>query len=191
MEAPQMDALDARELQGRLQQLDALIREVDRFADPEAQAHTREIVQAILDLHRLGLERMIGRVEEAKDQGSAILDAFTRDDVVGGLLLLHGLHPLDLETRVRQALDDVRPYLRSHGGNVELLGVADGVVRLRLVGSCHGCPSSAVTMRQTIEEAIVAKAPDATAVEGEGGAESPRVTEDGRVLIALPVLNVS
>ena len=46
--------------------------------------------------------------------------------MVGGLLMLHGLHPLDLETRVRQALDQVRPYLRSHGGNVELLGVSDG-----------------------------------------------------------------
>src|SRR4051794_21951896 len=126
-----MNSPDARELQASLQELDALIREVDRFADPEARAHTREIVQAILDLHRLGLERMIGRVEEAQDRGSAILDAFTRDDVVGGLLLLHGLHPLDLETRVRQALDEVRPYLRSHGGNVELLGVEDGVVRLR------------------------------------------------------------
>ena len=74
---------------------------------------------------------------------------------MGGLLLLHGLHPLDLEARVRQALDKVRPYLRSHGGNVELLGVDEGVVRLRLEGSCHGCPSSAATMRQTIEEAIL------------------------------------
>jgi Fe-S cluster biogenesis protein NfuA len=186
----QMDTLDARELQGKLQRLDALIREVDRFADPSAQAHTREIVQAILDLHRFGLERVLGHVEGAREKGAAILDALTRDDVVGGLLLLHGLHPLDLETRVRQALDQVRPYLRSHGGNVELLGVGDGVVRLRLAGSCHGCPSSAVTMRQTIEEAILAKAPDAVAVEVEGAAESPSVTEDGRVLIALPVLPV-
>ena len=104
----------------------------------------------------------------AGEAGAAILDACARDDVVGGLLLLHGLHPLDLEARVRQALEQVRPYLRSHGGNVELLGVGDGVVRLRLEGSCHGCPSSAVTMKQTIEEAILAKAPDVTAVEVEG-----------------------
>jgi Fe-S cluster biogenesis protein NfuA len=185
-----MDAADARDLQARLQQIDTLIREVEGFADPDAQAHTREIVRAILDLHRLGLERVIGHVEEAKDRGPAFLDMLARDDVVGGLLLLHGLHPLDLETRVRAALEQVRPYLRSHGGNVELLGVDEGVVRLRLVGSCHGCPSSAVTMRQTIEEAILAKAPDAAAVEVEGVADGPPLAEGGRVLVSLPVLNV-
>ena len=87
-----------------------------------------------------------------------------------------------------QALEQVRPYLRSHGGNVELLEVRDGVVRLQLEGSCHGCPSSAVTMKQTIEEAILAKAPDMVAVEVEGASEGPTVTADGRVLIPLTVL---
>jgi Fe-S cluster biogenesis protein NfuA len=186
-----MDSADSRELQARLQELDALIREVDRFADPEAQAHSREIVRALLDLHRLGLERVLGHVREARDGGTAILDALARDDVVGGLLLLHGLHPQDLETRVRAALEQVRPYLRSHGGNVDLLGVEDGIVRLRLVGNCHGCPSSAVTMRQTIEEAILAKAPDAAAVELEGEADAAPLTGNGRVLVSLPVLNIS
>jgi Fe-S cluster biogenesis protein NfuA len=104
--------------------------------------------------------------------------------VVGGLFLLHGLHPLGVEDRVRQALEGVRPYLRSHGGNVELLGVSDGVVRLRLNGSCHSCPSSAVTMQQTIEEAIYGKAPEVTAVEVEGAPEA----EDGRARMALPLV---
>ena len=102
--------------------------------------------------------------------------------------MLYGLHPLDLETRVLQALAQVRPYLRSHGGNVELIGVRDGVVHLRLVGSCHGCPSSAITMRQTIEKAILGKAPDVIAIEVEGAAEMPSVAPDGRALVALTVL---
>ncbi len=179
--------LDAREFQERLQRLDSLLQGVDRFADPSAAAQTREIVQAVLDLHGAGLERILGHLEESA-AGAAIFDACAGDDVVAGLLLLHGLHPLDLEARVLQALEQVRPYLSSHGGNVQLLGIRDGAVRLRLEGSCHGCPSSAVTMKQTIEEAILAKAPDAIAIEVEGeSADIPQMTPDGRPLIALKV----
>src|SRR5437016_909495 len=117
------ETLNARAFQARLQRLDDLLREVERFTDPAAQDHTRAIVQAVLDLHGAGLERILGHLEASGESGAAIRDACARDPMVEGLLLLHGLHPLDLETRVLQALDQVRPYLRSHGGNVQLLGV--------------------------------------------------------------------
>jgi len=180
------NAIDAREFQARLQRLDTLLQEVERGADPTATAQTREIVQAVLDLHGAGLERILEHLNEAGAAGAAVLDTCVRDDVVGGLLLLHGLHPLGLEARVLQALEQVRPALRTHGGNVRLLGVTDGVVRLQLEGNCHGCPSSAITMKQTIEEAIFARAPDVTAIEVEDEAAAiPAVTPDGRVLITL------
>jgi Fe-S cluster biogenesis protein NfuA len=177
---------DARAFQARLERLDALLREVERFPDPAARAHVRETVQAVLDLHGAGLERLLDHLAAAGEAGAAALDACARDDVVGGLLLLHGLHPLGVADRVRQALEGVRPYLRSHGGNVELLGVSDGVVRLRLNGSCHSCPSSAVTMQQTIEEAIYGKAPEVTAVQVEGTPAAE--AEDGRARMALPLV---
>jgi len=180
------DALDAKEFQAGLQRLESLLRGVERFADPEVQTHTRAVVSAVLDLHGAALGRLLGHLEAVGDAGRAVLDACARDEVVSGLLLLHGLHPLGVEERVRQALEQVRPYLRSHGGNVELLGVAGGVVRLRLQGSCHSCPSSAVTMKQTVEEAILARAPDVTAVEVEGMAEP--APADGGARVALPVL---
>jgi Fe-S cluster biogenesis protein NfuA len=174
-------APDARDFQSKLQRLEALLREAEAFDDPAAQACTRQVVQAVLDLHAVGLERLIGRMEPAS------LEECAGDDIIAGLLLLHGLHPLDVEVRVRQALDQVRPYLRSHGGNVELLEIGDGVVRLRLEGSCDGCPSSAATMAQTIEQAILAKAPDVTVVvDGLADAESPHA--DGRPLVALPLV---
>jgi Fe-S cluster biogenesis protein NfuA len=182
------NTLDAKEFHAELQRLDALLRGAERFADPAAQAHMQALVRAVLDLHGAGLQRILGHLESADGACRSVLDACVRDDVVGGLLLLHGLHPLDVEARVRQALDDVRPYLRSHGGNVELLSVTDGVVRLRLQGSCHSCPSSAVTMQQTIEEAILAKAPDVTSVEVEGEMARPPVTADGPARLALPLL---
>jgi Fe-S cluster biogenesis protein NfuA len=100
--------------------------------------------------------------------------------VIGGLLLLHGLHPLDLEARVQQALDQVQPTLREHGGNVVSLDVADGVVQLKIEG-CDDCKLA--TMRRTIEEAIWATAPDITSVEIEGLTET---MQDGR--LALPIV---
>ncbi len=179
-----MSTLDPREFEGRLRRLDGLLREAEQQADPAARARLQETVQALLDLHGVGLERLLKHVAEAGEAGQRILDACARDDVVGGLLLLHNLHPLDVEARVRQALDGVRPFLRSHGGNVELLEVRDGVVRLRLEGSCHHCPSSSLTMQQTIEEAVYGRAPEVTSVEVE---ETASLESDGARL-ALPVL---
>jgi Fe-S cluster biogenesis protein NfuA len=176
------NSLDAREFQSRLQRLDALLLEVERWMDPAAQAQARELVQIILDLHGAGMERILAHLDAAAQ------DACARDEVAAGLLLLHGLHPLDLEARVHQALDDVRPALRGHGGDVQLVSVTDGVVRLRLEGNCHGCPSSVVTMRQTVEEAIVARAPDAAAVEVEGLAEEAAPPASGGRLVALPLV---
>jgi Fe-S cluster biogenesis protein NfuA len=72
---------------------------------------------------------------------------------------------------VRRALDKVRPYLHSHGGDVELLGISEGTVRLHLEGSCHGCPSSQVTLQTTIERAIYEAAPDVVAIEVDGLSE--------------------
>jgi Fe-S cluster biogenesis protein NfuA len=181
------DPLDGPDFQARLQRLDALLQEMERLGDPAARSRVGEIVQTLLEMHAVGLGRILEHVEAGGDAGAAILDACARDDVAGGLLLLHDLHPLGLVERVHRALEQVRPLLRSHGGNVELLGVEDGVVRLKLLGSCHGCASSSATMKQTIEEAIVAKAPDALGLVVEGVVESPSMTPDGRPLVVLSV----
>jgi Fe-S cluster biogenesis protein NfuA len=180
--------LDAREFHTGLQRLERLLQEAERFSDPAVQSHLRATVRAVLDLHGAGLERILGHLAEAGEAGRNLRDVCARDEVVSGLLLLHGLHPLDVEARVRQALEDVRPYLRSHGGNVELVELSDAVVRLRLEGSCHSCPSSAVTMRQTIEEAIIARAPDVTRIEVEGLTEEAPVSSNGQGRVALPLV---
>jgi Fe-S cluster biogenesis protein NfuA len=167
------NTLTATDIAARMRRLDSLIQQVEGFADPSARAHTRELVQAILDLHAAGLERLCAHLAAAGGTGAALLNDLAGDDGVSHLLLLYGLHPADLETRVRQALESVRPYLRSHGGNVELLGIADGEVRLRLQGSCRSCPSSAVTMQATVEEAIYQRAPEVTAVAVEAATDQP------------------
>jgi Fe-S cluster biogenesis protein NfuA len=165
---------DANEFDAKLRRLEGLVQQAERLPDPAARAHVRDIARALLELHATGLERLLDHVAGAGEAGGAILDACAADDVVSGLLLLHGLHPLAVEDRVRQAIERVR--------GVELLAVDDGVVRLRLGGNC-GCASSAAAMRQAVEEAIFAHAPDVIAVEIEGLEAPPAAS--GRVALPL------
>jgi Fe-S cluster biogenesis protein NfuA len=91
------------------------------------------------------------------------------DPLVEALLLVHDLHPLDVDARIQRALDGVRPYLGSHAGGVEYLGVdGDGVVRLRLEGTCNGCPASTETVRSAIQRAVEDAAPETSGVHVEG-----------------------
>ena len=156
-----------------MRQVEGLIRKIESLPDPEARSAAVELMQALMDFHGAGLDRLMEIVAEAGEAGYAVFDRFAEDEMVASLLLLYGLHPVPLETRVLGALDKVRPYLDSHGGNVELLGVEGGTVRLRLQGSCKTCPSSAMTLKLAIEEAIYAAAPDVAAIEAEGVWEPP------------------
>jgi Fe-S cluster biogenesis protein NfuA/nitrite reductase/ring-hydroxylating ferredoxin subunit len=90
---------------------------------------------------------------------------FAADELVASLMLVHGLHPHGVERRIEDALEGVRPYLGSHGGDVTLLEVVDDVVRLQFAGSCKSCPSSAVTLEFAVEDAVRAAAPEITSIE--------------------------
>ena len=131
-----------------------------------ARERAEELVRLVADLYGAGLERILTILYEAGRLDDEVLAALTADELVSGLLLVHDLHPHDLPTRVEHALEGVRPYLGSHGGDVELLEVTeDGVVRLRLLGSCDGCASSSVTLKLAVEGAIEAAAPEVTGIE--------------------------
>jgi Fe-S cluster biogenesis protein NfuA/nitrite reductase/ring-hydroxylating ferredoxin subunit len=164
--------LDDKGLQERVARMETLLEEIEALKDPNARSKAAEVVGVLLDLYGDGLARMmevVARGEERKRN----FEAFAQDELISHLLLLHGLHPLDVEARVVGALEEVRPYLQSHGGNVELLGIEGGVVRVRMEGSCDGCPSSAMTLKLAIEEAVLKAAPDLEGVEAEGMVEEP------------------
>jgi len=138
-----------------------------------ARERSEELVRLVADLYGAGIERILDIVHEAGHLDDAVLDALADDDLVAGLLIVHGLHPHGVEERVERALEKVRPYLGSHGGDVELLEVTGaGAVRLRLLGSCDGCPSSSVTLTLAVEGAIEAAAPEVSAIEVETTAET-------------------
>jgi Fe-S cluster biogenesis protein NfuA/nitrite reductase/ring-hydroxylating ferredoxin subunit len=175
--------LDDQGLQQRVARMETLLEEIEALEDPHARSRSGEMVGVLLDLYGEGLARMMEMVAEGAGREKTFA-SFADDELVSHLLLLHGLHPLDLQERVVQALEEVRPYLRSHGGNVELLGVEGDVARVRLRGSCDGCASSAMTLKLAIEEAIQKAAPEIERVEAEGVAE-PKPTP---TLIAGPTL---
>jgi Fe-S cluster biogenesis protein NfuA len=155
--------------------VEALLEELDAIGDAPARETATALVQALLDLYGEGLARIVGHVAERDD--GALADALAGDELVAPLLILHGLHPHPLERRVDTALADVRPYLESHGGGVELLGIEEGVVRLQLQGSCSGCPSSAVTLKHAVEEAIHEAAPDVADIVAEDAPREPALIQ--------------
>ena len=105
--------------------------------------------------------------------GEQMLAKLADDPLIESLLLLHGLHPLGVDARIQRALDRVRPYLGSHAGGVEYIGVFDGVAKLKLEGSCHGCPSSTVTVQLAITGAVQDAAPEVSEVVVEGMTTPP------------------
>jgi Fe-S cluster biogenesis protein NfuA/nitrite reductase/ring-hydroxylating ferredoxin subunit len=151
--------------------IDGLLQEFGAVADPRVRGKAEELVRLLMELYGGALTRILEIADEAGQMSESLIDRLATDDLVASLLILHGLHPLDVETRILRALDRVRPYLGSHGGDVKLLGVTDGVVHLRLEGSCHGCPSSTVTMKLAIEKAIEEAAPEVARIEVEGAGE--------------------
>lgn len=155
--------------------IEALLEEAEGLADPAARGTALELVQGLLDLYGEGLSRVVSHVAEHDD--GTLAEALAADELVAHLLLLHGLHPVPLERRVTGALEEVRPYLGAHGGGVELLGVEQGVVRLQLQGSCSGCPSSAVTLKHAVEEAIHKAAPDVTEIIAEDAPAQPALIQ--------------
>jgi Fe-S cluster biogenesis protein NfuA len=174
--------LDQEQARERVAQVDARLAALETLPDRVAQTAAFEAVQALMDLYGAGLARIL---DLAPEVGAKVAE----DELVSHLLLLHGLHPIHIQARVEAALESVRPYLATHGGNVELLSVDDGVAHLRLQGTCNGCVSSTATLKQAIEEAIYKAAPDVERVEAEGVASAalPQIISLDSLVCPVPV----
>jgi Fe-S cluster biogenesis protein NfuA/nitrite reductase/ring-hydroxylating ferredoxin subunit len=153
------------ELLDRVQSLSA---EIDELPDAHARQLAQELVGAVIAMYGDGLRRIIEAIEQARDAGATILDQLAQDGAVSSLLLIHDLYPVSLQERVIEALDTVRPYMESHGGNVELVGIEDGVAKLALRGSCNGCAASRATLELAIKQALDEHAPDLVGLVVEG-----------------------
>ncbi len=155
----------------RVQELQDLL---DSQGDPATRDLADELVSSIVQMYGAGLGRILERLFAAGMDGERIAAGLTEDPLVATLLLIHDLHPIPLEERVQSALESVRPYMESHGGNVELLSLEDGVARIHLRGSCSDCSASSVTLELAIKQALEEAAPDLAGLEVEGVA--PQMT---------------
>jgi Fe-S cluster biogenesis protein NfuA len=158
----------ARDARATGERVEALLAELRTRAGPQAGAAAEELVGCLVELYGAGLTAIVAIVAADPDAGPRLLDALAGDPLVESLLLVHDLHPLDVDARVSRALERVRPQLGAHAGVVEYLGLDDqGVVQLRLTASGHGCGSSSSTVRPTVEDAVTEAAPEATGVHIE------------------------
>jgi Fe-S cluster biogenesis protein NfuA len=163
--APQAD------FQQRLKSIETLLGEIDASADPNLRARVQELVQLVMDLHGAGLERLLELIRAPGDGGEILIDKLGRDDLVASLLILYGLHPLDLEARVIRAIAKLSSRLRSHDAEMELVAMEDGVIRVRLQANGHGCGSNRQSLKEQVEDAIYQAAPDLTSLIVEGAEE--------------------
>lgn len=159
-----------------------LTERLEAVAGPEARAVAHDLVGAVMEMYEAGLVRVLEVLEEAGEPASDAREALISDGVFGSLLLIHDLYPVALETRVAEALESVRPYMESHGGDVELLGIEDDIVKLRLVGHCKTCAASASTLELAIKQALDEHAPDLAGMDVIGLEEATHEAPAGPVL---------
>jgi Fe-S cluster biogenesis protein NfuA len=147
-----------------------------------AAAAAEELVGLLVGLYGDGLAQIVAVLTSEGQPGREMVLRLAEDPLVESLLLVHDLHPLDVDTRIQRALDRVRPYLGSHAGGVQYLGVTEGVARLRLEGSCHGCPSSTATVELAISSAVKDAAPEVTdvLVDGMTAVPEPALLQIGK-----------
>ncbi|MDH6193490.1 Fe-S cluster biogenesis protein NfuA/nitrite reductase/ring-hydroxylating ferredoxin subunit [Mycobacterium frederiksbergense] len=133
---------------------------------PGALQNAEQLVRELTDLYGAALGRLLRIASDSSPElAQVVSEAVAADDLVASLLLVHGLHPHSVQRRVADALDGVRPYLGSHGGDVDLIEVDGTTARLRFTGTCKSCPSSAATLELAIKDAVMAAAPEITSID--------------------------
>jgi hypothetical protein len=134
----------------RVRRIEELVHRLDDIRDSENRQTARSLIEAVLEFHGAGLERIMDIVYESGEAGKIAIRRMGGDGLVSSLLILHGLHPDDMETRVQHALGKMH-------GNAELLGIFEGAVRVRLTGSDCG-------LRESVEAALRDAIPDAAEI---------------------------
>ena len=175
-----MEPIDLRATGDRIEQM---LDRLESSLDARSWEQVQDVVSLVTELYGGGLARIL----ELAGRDDALLQKMAEDDLVASLLVLHDLHPVGLAERVHAAIESVRPYLGSHGGDVEVLSIDGeaGVVTLRMLGSCDGCASSSVTLELAVQRAIEEAAPEITSISVEGGDPAASGPADGWMPVML------
>jgi hypothetical protein len=159
---------DDRDFQNRLQKIGQLVHDLETLADPAARSATKELVQLLMDMHGAGLERFIEIVHQSGESGARTIDELAQDPLVSSLLVLYGLHPDDLQTRVERKLKQIDSKLHKMGAEASLVSAQDGNLILKARVNGHSCGSTARSVQTLLEDAIYEVAPDLASLKVEG-----------------------
>lgn len=162
------------------ERVDQAMNEVQKL-EGAARVKAMSLKQAIEDFHKLGITKIVKRLK-ADGRGKELLFELVDDPAVYALFAMHGIVRADLMTRAVRVLEMVRPYMRSHGGDVELVEVRGDTAYVKLHGACNGCSMSAVTLREGVEEALTTHIPEINKVEVMPSDPAPAI-----LLMDIPV----
>jgi hypothetical protein len=157
-----------KDFQTKVQRIGDLVSGLDKIEDPETKAGAKALVQMLLDLHAVGLERIMEIVAKEGDAGQRAIDELGHDPLVSSLLVLYGLHPLDFESRIVQAIEKLRTRVVKGGGELELTGIDGAAVKLHLRITGHACGSTGPALKTMVEDAMYEAAPDLSRLSIEG-----------------------
>jgi Fe-S cluster biogenesis protein NfuA len=164
------------------ERVEALLAGLGSQAGPQVAATAEELVSCLVELYGAGLAEMVRIIGEDAEAGPRLMARLAADPLVESLLLLHDLHPLPVEDRVRRAIETVMPQLGAHAGQAALAGLDEaGVILIRLELSAHGRQAHARQVQETLEQAVTAAAPEAAGVSFDVVTAAPE----------LPVLQIS
>jgi Fe-S cluster biogenesis protein NfuA len=160
--------VNEKDFRERIQQMAELAADLEKISDDKIRASAKELVHLLMELHGAGLERIMEMVFADGELGAPMIDKLSREPLVSSLLVLHGLHPDDFETRVTNAVETLRPRLRKQNVEVELLEASEATVRVRVTPAAHSCGSTTSTLRTSVEEAVYEAAPEVGSLVIEG-----------------------
>jgi Fe-S cluster biogenesis protein NfuA len=159
--------ITSNEFQAQTEHINQLVERVNSIPDESARTTSLGLLQSMMDLHGAAMSRVVDLLT-GSEAGRALLTKLGDDPLICGLMVLYGIHPLTLEERVARAVEKVRGQLHKQGGSVELTGIIDSVVQVKIESSGHGCGSSADAFKRTVEQAILECAPEVAEVQAPG-----------------------
>lgn len=160
--------MNSGEFQQSAAKIEELLERATALADADARATALELVQSFMDLQGAAVTRIVEILSESGESGRSALAKLGKDPMVCGLMVLYGVHPMALEDRVKNAVEQVTPQLRKNSASVELIDVSESAVRIKLETTAHGCGSSPDAAKQLVEQAIREAAPEIAEVMVEG-----------------------
>jgi Fe-S cluster biogenesis protein NfuA len=174
------------EVEQRAKSIEALISTLEASADPALKSTAQELVQVLMELHAACLERMLEMLRETGDLGKDVVRRFGKDELARSVLILHGLHPENIDTRVKEALEDTKGFLKKHDAIAEVISVDEtGIVTVHFQVQSRGCGSGAGLVKQKLEAVLEEAAPDATRIVIE---DKSSVSASGSGFVSLAEL---